>query len=574
LGSAAGTAAGPFSFLSESRSAYRTLGTLLAPELQAITPDAPLPMNSITLMLVAPLACSTLLAAAVSAAVPQNDPGPTVRWEVDDNFGRWIGTDVALGDNGAVIIASHEWNTPGIAVHTTADEQTILDFPLPDTWQIRVDAARAAETLAAIAVQYESQSTGSSLWAELKVWKTARDGHPDWVYRFPPTGNYLVDGMDVLITDDGQRIVAFFTDVDNRLVELRVFDVNGQVLLDHQVTRPFNSVNADAAELSADGRWLLLDVSSRPALIDLDSGIEVRSWDHHSLYGGMAISGDGNRVAIGADEYAEVWERNPQGRFTRLKRWDFGRDRTAGEMALDHDGSHLAMTVMDNTEWFQVRVKDLNQDLEVYRHEFAAPGNGVKLWPSEIEMTEDAQIVVGASWGDSFDLTPTGFAFDGLGQLTAEIRTPGSALACDMDPTGQVMAFSTKRAHVNEFGAGGQVICADTRPVELRVAGYPQAGAKIEFSLTGAATEARVAVAHQLGAGATPWGVSQLDLTSVLYETGPLPMTASSLQRRLTLPDHSGLIGTALHFQGVLLDSTGAASGGVLTNRVSVRVLP
>jgi hypothetical protein len=495
-----------------------------------------------------------------------------VRWEVDDNFGRWIGTDVALGDNGAVIIASHEWNTPGIAVHTTADEQTILDFPLPDTWQIRVDAARAAETLAAIAVQYESQSTGSSLWAELKVWKTARDGHPDWVYRFPPTGNYLVDGMDVLITDDGQRIVAFFTDVDNRLVELRVFDVNGQVLLDHQVTRPFNSVNADAAELSADGRWLLLDVSNRPALIDLDSGIEVRSWDHHSMFGGIAMSGDGNRVAIGGEQYAEVWERNPQGDFIRLKRWDFAKERIAGKMALDHDGSHLAMTVMDYTEWFQVRVKDLNQDLEVYRHEFAAPGNGVNLWPSEIEMTEDAQVVIGSSWGDGSDITPTGFAFDPQGQLMAEIRTPGSALACDMDPTGQVMAFSTKRAHVNQFGSGGEVIVADTRLAELRVQGFPAAAGKLRMSIDRVATHARVVAARELGASSTAWGPSQLDLATTIANSGFQAIPASGLQRQLTLPSNPALIGQALHIQAELVDR--AQQTGYLSNRVSIRVLP
>lgn len=519
--------------------------------------------------------------AAVLAALPlapqavaQQSSGATVRWEIDDDGDRWVGTDVAVGDHGSVVIAAHELNTPGIAVHSTADERSILEFPLPDSWQVRVDAARAGETLAAMAVHIDPQASSDPLWAELRVWNQARAGHPDWVYRFPRTSRYLKDGMDVLITDDGQRLVAFFTDLQQRTVEVRVFDSQGQMLHDYQVTRPFNAVLADAAELSADGRWLLLDVSNRPSLLDLESGQEIFEWDHHSLFGGMALSGDGNRVAIGGEQYAEVWERNANGGFSRLKRWDFARERIAGKMALDHDGSHLAMTVMDYTEWFQVRVKDLDQDSEVYRHEFAAPGNGVNLWPSEIEMTEDAQIVVGSSWGDGFDLTPTGFAFDALGRLSAEIRTPGSAMACDMDPTGQVMAFSTKRAHVNQFGSGGQIICADTRVVELRLAGYPKPGAKLDFSLTGPAAQARVAVASALGHSPTPWGISQLDLAGVLFETGLIPMRANGLHRQLTVPEHPGMVGTPLHFQGVLIDLRGGTEHGTLTNRVSVRVLP
>ena len=211
---------------------------------------------------------------------------------------------------------------------------------------------------------------------------------------------------------------------------------------------------------------------------------------------------------------------------------------------------------------------------DLWRHKFEAPGNGASLWPQELALTEDAQIVAGSSWGDTLDLTPTGFAFDASGTLTAQLHTSGSAIGFDMDPTGQLMALGTKDAHANEFGSGGDVICADTRPMELRLAGYPQAGAKLDFSLRGPAAEARVAVASALGATPTPWGVSQLDLASLRLDTGSLPMNLTGLQRRLTVPEHPGIVGTALHLQGVLLDPSGAAGGGHLTNRVSVRVLP
>lgn len=500
--------------------------------------------------------------------------GATERWQIDDAGGRWLGTDVAVGDHGSVVIAAHELNTPGLSVRSTAGATPILDFPLPDTWQVRVDAARAGQTLAAMVVQEDPQASSFVIWPELKVWRSAHGGQPDFVYRFPITSRYMSNGMDVLISDDGERIVAYFTDLETSSIEVRVFARDGRLLLDHRIERELGAVLGDSGAISQDGRLLLIDVSNRPALIDLDTGDELWTWDHHSMFGGLALSGDGSTVAIGGEQWAEVWSRTAAGDFTLTRRWDFASERIAGAMALDFDGSHLAQTVMDYNEWFQVRVKDLHKDVELYRHEFAAPGNGVNLWPSEICIGEDAVVVAGASWGDSFDLTPTGFAFDADGVLTAELRTPGSAMAMDMNPSGQVMALSTKAAHVNQFGSGGEVICADTRTAGLQVAGFPQAGGKLALSLQGAGTHAQLAIASALGATPTPFGVSQLDWQSMLRLSPPVPLSASGITRQITLPDAPAFVGQALHLQAAFFEATAAGRRGELSNRVSLRVLP
>jgi hypothetical protein len=523
-------------------------------------------------MLAALLVCPPLLAAVIPAAVPPQDPGSTVRWEDASGSENWLGKSVAIGDHGCTLIAGHELNTPGVAIYSTASPQPILKYALPDTWQIRVDASRKAQTLAAMAVYIDPHASGQRITPELRVWREAKADEPDWVYRFPLTSYYMSNGMDVHISDDGQVIAAWFTDLDRNVVHLKVFNPAGDLLLDHEITRAFNAVLGDSGDMSDDGSRLLMDIGNNPALIDLATGDELLNLPHHSMFGGLALSGDGRRMALGGETYAEVWEENATGQWSRLKRMDFAQERIAGAMELDTDGSHWAMTVMDYTEWFQLRVRDLNSDSEVYRHKFEAPGNSSNLWPSRICMTDDAQLVAGSSWGDSFDTTPTGFVFDANGALITTLRTSGSGLAFDMDPSGQVMAMGTKRTHVNEFGSGGEIICADTRQPELRLAGFPGVAGKLRMTLAGSATHARVVAALELGASPTAWGPSQLDLRTVVASSGFQAIPASGLHRQLTLPSTPALLGHALHMQAELVDRSNQV--GSLSNRVSIRILP
>jgi hypothetical protein len=523
-------------------------------------------------MLAAPLVCSTLLTAVASAAIPQQDPGPTLRWEDASGSGNWLGTSVALGDHGATLIAGKELNHPAVTIYSTASPQPILQLALPDTWQVRVDAARKAQTLAAMVVHEDPNAIGPDLWAELKVWSEAKDSLPDWIYRFPMTTHYMSNGMDVHVSDDGQVIAAWFTDLQRNVVHLKVFNPAGDMLLDHEITRPFNAVLGDSGDMSDDGSRLLIDIGNNPAVIDLATGDELLNLPHHSMFGGLALSGDGRRMALGGEPFAEVWEENAAGDWSLLKRMDFSNERIAGAMELDTDGSHWAMTVMDYTDWFQLRVRDLNADHEVYRHKFEAPGNNSNLWPTQICLTDDAQLVAGSSWGDSFDATPTGFVFDANGALITTLRTTGSGLAFDMDPGGQVMAMGTKRTHVNEFGSGGEILCADTRMPELSIAGFPESEGKLAMTIAGAATHARVVVARELGNSATAWGPSQLDLSTQIVNSGFQAIPASGLRRQLTLPRAPALLGQALHFQAELVDRSKQV--GFLSNRVSIRVLP
>lgn len=512
--------------------------------------------------------------ASQAAAQQDSVTGDTVRWSIDDNYERWISTSVALGDEGAVLIAAQQYNQPSLTVHSTADSQAILDMPLPDTWQIRVDAAAHGQTLAAMILQQDTSAAEFTLIPELHVWREARDGAADWVYTFPTAENYGASGMDVHVSDDGQSIVAWFSHLGRNRAMVRKFDLDGNLLLRKALTRPTGSSMATSAVMTPDASRLLIDIAFDPTLVDLETGDKVYTFDHHSMFGGMAISADGKTVAIGGEPYLEVHRETLAGEFELLERVDLDGSRIVGPMALDADGTHLAYSIRrySPSESCSIRARDLETGKDIWRHKFEAPGNQASLWPLKLALTEDATVVAGASWGDTLDLTPTGFCFDANGQLTAQIHTDGSAFAFDMDPTGQVMAMGTKGAHANQFGSGGEIICADTRAVELRVAGYPQAGAKLNFALNGPATEARVAVASALGASATPWGMGQLDLGSQLFESGPIPMNAAGVERQLTVPQHAGMAGTPLHFQAVLLD---AATGyGTLTNRVSVRVLP
>ena len=135
-----------------------------------------------------------------------------------------------------------------------------------------------------------------------------------------------------------------------------------------------------------------------------------------------------------------------------------------------------------------------------------------------------------------------------------------------------MIALSTKDAHVNAFGSGGDVICADVRPIELSVAGFPGVDDVLEVSVQGGGTHTQVAVASALGDSLTPYGASQLDFGSLKRLTPMIPMPATGVTRSATVPHSAAIVGAPLHFQAALVD---AFSGiGYLSNRVSIRVQP
>lgn len=519
-------------------------------------------LNLLTLLLAAPL-----LAQGGSS-------GFSVRWERDDEGARWMAPSVALGDHGAVLFAAREFVDPGLSLHAATTDEAIFEVALPDALQIRVDAAPEAQSLAAMIVAPAQTATGSQLIPELRFWVQGDDAPADWVYTFPPTHALQQDGMGVHLSQDGRRVVAWFTDLSANLVRVRVFRRDGTMVGKREIGPALGAALGSDGCINADATRLLIDVSNVPHLIDLESGLLLHQGDHHSMFGGLALSADGRRFASGDYNQVQVYEEDATGAWTLYRNYDFVGSRIGGPLALDGDGSHLAMTVQGHSpaDWFQVRVRELEADVEIYRQEWKFAGSQGNVWASAVQMSEDAEVVAGSSWGDTQGQTPSAFAFRADGVLTAQLLTEGSGLGFDLDPSGQVMALGTKDAHVSSTGSGGDIICADTGPVELTVEGLPRAGRFIDLHLARYGTHGRLMASTRLDRHDTPYGISDLDLNQVVYDTGLHQFHMNGLTRSVRVPGHPSAIGQALHFQGAEVDIF--HGGNFLSNRISLRVLP
>ena len=285
------------------------------------------------------------------------------------------------------------------------------------------------------------------------------------------------------------------------------------------------------------------------------------------------MSANGRVVAVGDDNEVRFFREEDRGRFERIETYVFDGNRTASAVALDDDGSHAAILI---DSWGPGETLDLvvlelerGQDLDFVR--FESPDNYSDINATGLMMTADAATIVGSTYGDFAGHMPDAFAYTFGEGITATLHTAGSAFACDMDPSGQVMVIATKDKHVNTPGTGGDIACADTRPAALRVHGVPRMGQRIAIEVTGAHEQAWIAASTALGASPTPWGPAQLDLQQTVW-LDHLTLESGAGQIAPLLPAAVAAAGLALHVQAGFLDQ--GAPVGALTNRVSFRVLP
>lgn len=515
--------------------------------------------------------------AMTSAALSAQSSGPTVRWEVDDQGVGWTCANVAIGDHGSVVITSQTLLNGAVVIYSGTSPQPFAEFNYPETPDIRVAAAKKAQTLAALIATEEQNPF--SVNPILHVWHRARDGAPDWSYRFPATTDKPTTipftELDVHISDDGQVVAAWYTDRAADLVYLRVFNRQGQLLLDLDLANSFggNAV-ATNAQMTPDGSRLLFDMDGRPYLYRLNSGHLLEEWNDRSERGGLAISDDGKTVAIGDLNLVSVYREDSNGNFNLAHSFPLQGSRFGGPLALDSDGSHIAYSVNWDSRFdkVQIRCHELAQGTELWRNEIVAPNNTNSLWVSDIQMAEDAAIVATSNWGATVGNPPTGVCFNSQGDPIGLFHTEGSALDLDFDSASGLVAFGTRDRHVFGFGNGGDVICADVQPVELSISGLPELGGSMNVEIQGTGTHARIAVSLALGDSQTPYGVSQLDLNSLALLSPALTLPANGLQINYSLPGNPALSGIALHAQAAIIDTS--LGQGYLSNRVSLRVLP
>jgi len=501
--------------------------------------------------------------------------GQTMRWEDDDNGQGWIADSVAVGDHGSLVMAGMFLNSGGYRLYPAGTWDPVFDAR-SDSLRTQVAVADYAATCAAISV-YSSPATGGGYDHEpvLEVYLEGDASLPAWSASFPISDAYYSDGQGVRISDDGEVIFAWFG-YPSGGVKIKAFTKDGVLLSERGFGVVSGAAIPQGSQISDDGAIAMIQVSDQIKLYDVHGGqvlLREKMRDHglYCMFSGSDLSGDGRSFAFGGYGMVQVFRETSPGTWTRTDELNFDTAKFCGPLALSQDGSRVGYVVQDGAgDDFEIRLHDLNAGVELFRHSISAPGTTVQLWASDLDLDDAGETVAVASWGDSAHLTPEGIVLDDAGNVLSDYWMNGSALRVDVDPTGQVVAFGSKDAHANHFGHGGDVLCADTRPADLRVLGFPARGATLNVEVAATGDWAVIAVADALGASPTPFGASQLDLATTVAQTPPLAIPPQGLHQLFQVPWTPQLSSRLLHLQAAI----GSGATGHLSNRVSMHVMP
>jgi hypothetical protein len=510
-------------------------------------------------------------AAAGSGPALQNLSGPAgvqtaPRWE-DNHAGlAWIGMSAAAGDSGAMLAAGKELNNEAASFYAGGSGIPLFSVGLLGAEKVRV-AASARTPLAATLVH---TSVGvNNYQATASAYDTTGSGTPLWTYVFPAGGGVIAG--DVIVNEDGTRVVAVSGSVLAAINMIRVFDAAGTLLT--AVDAP-TTAYVRQARLSADGGRLYLGLYNGTAQIwDTASGALLLTWNIGSTFDSHSLSGDGATFAYGDFGGLHVVRETSPGAWNQIA---FLPVSAGGQYLatadLDMDGSHAAFQQQRYTpayDHIEIGLFDVAANAAVWSVAHNAPGTISQLVCSGVQISADGGEVVGCSWGDSLNATPEVFGYDATGNLTLSLDTPGSAFALALDEDGDVAIVGTKAVHANTFGNGGSVFCIETSEPTLRLLGVPQLGATLTLTTPDGASSAGFGFCAQLGASATPYGTMEVLLSSLLASLGPLPVPPGGLVLNLSVPLNPAFAGMAVHVQGVRF-----ATGGTITNKVSLRILP
>lgn len=492
-------------------------------------------------------------------------PQTAARWE-DNHAGlAWIGMSAAAGDNGGVVMGGKELNNEAASVYAGGSGTPRFSINLAGAERVRVAVAERARLAATLV--YTAVAAGN-YQAVVTAYDSAGTGLPLWSYAYPAGGGVFAG--DVMISADGTRVVSVTGSTFTSQNMVRVFDNSGGLL---------NVMNLPApgfvrqARLSADGGRLYLGLYNGLAEIwNTANGANLVSHNIGSSFDAHALSADGTSFAYGDFGGLTVIRETSPGSWNPVA---FMPVSAGGQYLayadLDADGSHAAWQQQRYTpayDHIEVGLFDVAANAPVWSKNLDAAGTAWQLVCSGVQISADGTQVAGCSWGDSLNATPEVFAYDAAGVLSLSLDTPGSAFALDMDADGDVAAIGTKAVHANTFGNGGSIFCAEPYLPTLRILGQPQLGGVVTLTTPGGANSARFAFCSQLGATVTPFGTTEVLLSTQVKSIGPVAIPTGGLTLNLNVPGNPALAGMALHAQGVRF-----ATGGTLTNKVSLRLV-
>jgi hypothetical protein len=373
----------------------------------------------------------------------------------------------------------------------------------------------------------------------------------------------------VAVSDNGNRIVAAASNTTGFL-HVRVWDRSGAALGSWDIAA---AANLRYGAIDDAGERLYAALYNGTALIyDLNTGALLHTQNIGASFDSHAISGDGKTIAYGTFSGIYVVQETSPGVWSQVAFRSNPSASYTGRVALNQDGSRAGFAMQRYSpaaDYFEAGILDVSTGSDLNLQVFSAPGSAYQLNPSGLAMSDAGDVMVGGSWGDSLNATPEVFSMDDQGNLLGSVDLPGSVFAIDMDADGDVVLAGSKAVHANTFGNGGAMTCIDAADQTLHMSGYPQQGGFLNVESPAGANALTFSVTTSLGNSMTPFGMSELDISTELTRMGPNTIPTGGMSIPLSIPTRASLAGLLIHVQGVRFGAINE-----LTNKVSIRLLP
>ncbi|MBL1217781.1 MAG: hypothetical protein D8M59_09830 [Planctomycetes bacterium] len=494
-------------------------------------------------------------------------------WVEADGGLAWICRDIAVGDNGAMVLAGKGLNNESLTMYNATSATPVWDFDALDSEDPIVSMAQRANRAAGMVIYDMDPGPDYDFEATVHVFSNTGDGTPEWSYTFPRTLNYF--GGGTAVSDDGDVVLMWKADPNSQYLLVEAFRGDGTPISSGQVQTVYNGnvyFHARQTVLSDDGRRAYFNVGVEAVIYDVQTASVIYSHSINASFDSHALSGDGKTFAFGYFGYFEAWRETTPGNWNRVARQTQAGSTYVARLDLNDDGSRLGYQIQQYSpayDHIEIGMYDVDNDVDMFHSSYDAPGTAYQLACAGVRVDQNGDSVAGISWGDSSHATPEGFVYDAAGNVTCEISARGSAFGIGFDADGDVLAMGTKAVHANEFGNGGDVMVADAYDKTLRIVGYPVRGGTINLEVPAVGQQVRIVVCSGLGVSNTPYGPTEVDLGTELRRLGPYAIPGQGLVLPIDIPNSNSLAGRALHFQALI-----TGPGGELTNKVSIRVQP
>jgi len=541
-------------------------------------------MSAITQRLPGALAAALLLTSALASAQsvagdPLIDP---LRWDIEGSFKTALGVpkSVAIGDDGALTVVGRSWTDSGVDFHASGSADALREVRFADTsFLVRVDAADHAPVAAVFTMfDIDPKSDVYLFEPRITLYDATDDITEEWSWAFAPDFYWYEKGGGVAVSDDGQVVLGWWDSADRQLARFAALRRDGSLISTLDLPMVASGQEAGGPSLSDDGsRAVVTGHANFAYLLDLQAGAVLDSYKTPTgtPLGGIAISGDGQRYVTSTWTELNVWEETVPGTWTKILSLPQVGDERFGPVALSQDGSRLGYSIQYRNPFdtIEVVLLEVDSQKEFFRTLYTEPGTFVALKVFDLELDDAGRVLACASLGDSQHATPEVFLYDDTGSLLSEYYLPGSAVDIDLDPRGEVVVFGSEIAYGGHRTIAGRVSVADPSAPELRVAGTPSLGGKLELTLAGGRQGSWVYLlaSPALGSTSTPFGDLALDMRAQgAFRVGSWSLASGGVRKNFPIGSGSELAGLRLHFQGIILDG----GAGHVTNKVSVRFVP